>query len=152
MRHSHDFPPYHFDIKARKPQSAEAGICSHQWHRGGKHTVITRCDISPSPFSSCRASTLYLLRFLIILNTGLSLLEGRRLRLVPPRLLLPSIAHDGQNLPLGKLAGIDCYLASHIWLESAHTPIAGGIPINKEDPWASTVERPPSSRVPVSRH
>lgn len=36
MRHSHDFPPYHFDIKARKPQSAEAGICSHQWHRGCK--------------------------------------------------------------------------------------------------------------------
>ena len=57
-----------------------------------------------------------------------------------PRLpLLPPIAHDGQNLPLGKLAGIDCYLASHIWLESAHTPIAGEIPINKEDPWASTV-------------
>ena len=37
MRHSHDFPPYHFGIKARKPQSAEARICSHQWHRGGKH-------------------------------------------------------------------------------------------------------------------
>ena len=36
MRHSHDFPPYHFDIKARKPQSAEARICSHQWHRGRK--------------------------------------------------------------------------------------------------------------------
>ena len=33
MRRSHDFPPYHFGIKARKPQSAEAGICSHQWHR-----------------------------------------------------------------------------------------------------------------------
>lgn len=41
---------------------------------------------------------------------------------------------DGQNLPLGKLAEIVCYLASHIWLESVHTPIAGEIPINKEDP------------------
>lgn len=37
MRHSHDFPPYHFDIKARKPQSAEARICGHQWHRASKH-------------------------------------------------------------------------------------------------------------------
>ena len=84
MRRSHDFPPYHFGIKARKPQSAEAGICSHQWHRGRKRTVITRCDISPSPFFSCRASALYLLRFLVILDAGLSLLEGRRPRLVPP--------------------------------------------------------------------
>ena len=69
MRHSHDFPPYHFGIKARKPQSAEAGICSHQWHRGLQACPIARLH----------------------LNT-----------------------HDGQNLPLGKLAGIDCYLASHI--------------------------------------
>ena len=47
MRHSHDFPPYHFGIKARKSQSAEAGICSHQWHRDRKRV--------PSPaFSSSR--------------------------------------------------------------------------------------------------
>ena len=47
MRHSHDFPPYHFDIKARKPQSAEAGICSHQWHRDRKR-------VPSSAFSSTR--------------------------------------------------------------------------------------------------
>lgn len=56
---------------------------------------------------------------------GLASMLRRRLRLN---------THDGQNLPLGMPAGIVCYLAGHIWLESAHTPIAGGIPINKEDP------------------
>ena len=145
--------PYHYAMKARKPQSPKRESAAISGIGVCKRTVITRCGISPSPFFSCRVGALYLLRFLVILDAGLSQLEGRRPRLVPPAFLFrPSIAQDGQNLPLGVHAGIDCYLASHIWLESAHTPIAGEIPINKEDPWASTVERPPSSQVPVSRH
>ena len=79
--------PYHYAMKARKPQSPKRepaaisgiGVC--------KRTVITRCDISPSPFFSCRVSALYLLRFLVILDAGLSLLEGRRPRLAPPAFL-----------------------------------------------------------------
>lgn len=76
-------------LRYESPQTpiAEAGICSHQWHRVCKRTVITRCDISPSPFFSCRVSALYLLRFLVIPDAGLSLLEGRRPRLVPPAFL-----------------------------------------------------------------
>lgn len=62
--------------KRESAATSGIGVC--------KRTVITRCDISPSPFFSCRASTLYLLRFLVILNAGLSLLEGRGPRLVPP--------------------------------------------------------------------
>lgn len=62
--------------KRESAATSGIGVC--------KRTVITRCDISPSPFFSCRASTLYLLRFLVILNAGLSLLEGRGPHLVPP--------------------------------------------------------------------
>ena len=84
MRRFHDFPPYHFGIKARKPQSAETGICSHQWHRGLQAHRYHPLRHLSFPFLSIRASTLYLLRFLVILNAGLSLLEGRCPRLAPP--------------------------------------------------------------------
>ncbi len=121
--------PYHYAMKARKPQSPKRESAAISGIGVCKRTVITRCGISPSPFFSCRVGALYLLRFLVILDAGLSQLEGRRPRLVPPAFLFcPSIAHDGQNLPLGKLAGIDCYLASHIWLESAHIPNRRGNP------------------------
>lgn len=79
--------PYHYAMKARKPQSPKRESAAISGIEVCKHTVITRCDISPSPFSSCRASALYLLRFLVILDAGLSLLEGRRPRLVPPAFL-----------------------------------------------------------------
>lgn len=65
--------------KRKSAATSGIGVC--------KRTVITRCDISPSPFFSCRVSALYLLRFLVILDAGLSLLEGRRPRLVPPAFL-----------------------------------------------------------------
>lgn len=121
--------PYHYAMKARKPQSPKRESAAISGIGVCKRTVITRCGISPSPFFSCRVGALYLLRFLVILDAGLSQLEGRRPRLVPPAFLFcPSIAHDGQNLPLGKLAGTDCYLASHIWLESAHIPNRRGNP------------------------
>lgn len=121
--------PYHYAMKARKPQSPKRESAAISGIGVCKRTVITRCGISPSPFFSCRVGALYLLRFLVILDAGLSQLEGRRPRLVPPAFLFcPSIAHDGQNLPLGKLAGIDCYFASHIWLESAHIPNRRGNP------------------------
>ena len=77
-------PPYHFGIKARKPQSPKRKSAAISGIGVCKRTVITRCDIPPSPFFSCRVSALYLLRFLVILNAGLSLLEGRGPRLVPP--------------------------------------------------------------------
>lgn len=79
--------PYHFGIKARKPQSPKRKSAAISGIGVCKRTVITRCDISPSPFFSCRASALYPLRFLVILDAGLSLLEGRRPRLVPPAFL-----------------------------------------------------------------
>ena len=84
MRRSHDFPPYHFDMKARKPQSAEARVCGHQRHRGLQAHRYRPLRHLSFPFFSCCASTLYLLRFLVILNAGLSLLEGRYPRLAPP--------------------------------------------------------------------
>ena len=76
--------PYHYAMKARKPQSPKRESAAISGIEVCKRTVITRCDISPSPFFSCRVSALYLLRFLVILDAGLSLLEGRRPRLVPP--------------------------------------------------------------------
>lgn len=79
--------PYHFAMKARKPQSPKRESAAISGIGVCKRTVITRCDISPSPFFSCRVSALYLLRFLVILDTGLSLLEGRRPHLVPPAFL-----------------------------------------------------------------
>lgn len=129
--------PYHYAMKARKPQSPKRESAAISGIGVCKRTVITRCGTFPLP-------------------------PPRKHTLPASPLAAPSLAstryrphrpntHDGQNLPLGMPAGIVCYLAGHIWLESAHTPIAGGIPINKEDPWASTVERPPSSRAPASR-
>lgn len=79
--------PYHYAMKARKPQSPKRESAAISGIGVCKRTVITRCDISPSPFFSCRVSALYLLRFLVILDAGLSLLEGRRPRLVPPAFL-----------------------------------------------------------------
>ena len=79
--------PYHFGIKARKPQSPKRKSAAISGIGVCKRTVITRCDISPSPFFSRRVSALYLLRFLVILDAGLSLLEGRRPHLVPPAFL-----------------------------------------------------------------
>ena len=79
--------PYHYAMKARKPQSPKRESAAISGIEVCKRTVITRCDISPSPFFSCRVSALYLLRFLVILDAGLSLLEGRRPRLVPPAFL-----------------------------------------------------------------
>ena len=131
-------------LRYESPQTpiAEAGICGHQRHRGlqAHRYHPLRCISPSSPF----------------------LPPPRKHTLPASPLAAPSLAstryrphrpntQDGQNLPLGKLAEIDCYLASHIWLESVHTPIAGEIPINKEDPWASTVERRPSSRAPALR-
>lgn len=79
--------PYHYAMKARKPQSPKRESAAISGIGVCKRTVITRCDISPSPFFSCRVSALYLLRFLVILDAGLSLLKGRRPRLVPPAFL-----------------------------------------------------------------
>ncbi len=79
--------PYHYAMKARKPQSPKRESAAISGMGVCKRTVITRCDISPSPFFSCRASALYPLRFLAILDAGLSLLGGRRPRLVPPAFL-----------------------------------------------------------------
>lgn len=79
--------PYHYAMKARKPQSPKRESAAISGMGVCKRTVITRCDISPSPFFSCRVSALYLLRFLVILDAGLSLLEGRRPHLVPPAFL-----------------------------------------------------------------
>ena len=79
--------PYHYAMKARKPQSPKRESAAISGMGVCKRTVITRCDISPSPFFSCRTSALYLLRFLVILDAGLSLLEGRRPHLVPPAFL-----------------------------------------------------------------
>lgn len=79
--------PYHYAMKARKPQSPKRESAAISGIGVCKRTVITRCDISPSPFFSCRVSALYLLRFLVILDAGLSLLEGRRPHLVPPTFL-----------------------------------------------------------------
>lgn len=79
--------PYHYAMKARKPQSPKRESAAISGIEVCKRTVITRCDISPSPFFSCRVSALYLLRFLVILDAGLSLLEGRRPRLAPPAFL-----------------------------------------------------------------
>lgn len=79
--------PYHYAMKARKPQSPKRESAAISGIEVCKRTIITRCDISPSPFFSCRVSALYLLRFLVILDAGLSLLEGRRPRLVPPAFL-----------------------------------------------------------------
>lgn len=76
--------PYHYAMKARKPQSPKRESAAISGMGVCKRTVITRCDISPSPFFSCRVGALYLLRFLVILDAGLSQLEGRRPRLVPP--------------------------------------------------------------------
>lgn len=79
--------PYHYAMKARKPQSPKRESAAISGIEVCKRTVITRCDIPPSPFFSCRVSALYLLRFLVILDAGLSLLGGRRPRLVPPAFL-----------------------------------------------------------------
>lgn len=79
--------PYHYAMKARKPQSPKRESAAISGMGVCKRTVITRCDISPSLFFSCRVSALYLLRFLVIPDAGLSLLEGRRPRLVPPAFL-----------------------------------------------------------------
>ena len=87
MRRHHGFLTLPLRYESPQTPIAEAGICGHQRYGTRKRTVITRCDISPSPFFSCRVSALYLLRFLVILDAGLSLLEGRRPRLVPPAFL-----------------------------------------------------------------
>lgn len=139
--------PYHYAMKARKPQSPKRESAAISGIGVCKRTVITRCDISPLPFPFLSPS------FLLRANTPCPPYPSQPL-LLPAHAIAPHRLNtqDGQNLPLGMPAEIDCYLAGHIWLESAHTPIAGGIPINKEDPWASTVKRPPSSRVPASRH
>lgn len=79
--------PYHYAMKARKPQSPKRESAATSGIGVCKRTVIIRCDISPSPFFSCRVSALYLLRFLVILDAGLSLLGGRRPHLVPPAFL-----------------------------------------------------------------
>ena len=79
--------PYHYAMKARKPQSPKRESAAISGIGVCKRTVITRCDISPSPFFSCRASALHPLRFLVILDAGLSLLGGRRPHLVPPAFL-----------------------------------------------------------------
>lgn len=79
--------PYHYAMKARKPQSPKRESAAISGIGVCKRTVITRCGISPSPFFSCRVGALYLLRFLVILDAGLSQLEGRRPRLVPPAFL-----------------------------------------------------------------
>ena len=71
-------------MKARKPQSPKRETAATSGIEVCKRTVITHCDISPSPFFSCRVIALYLLRFLVILDAGLSLLEGRRRTLFPP--------------------------------------------------------------------
>ena len=76
--------PYHYAMKARKPQSPKRESAAISGIGVCKRTVITRCGISPSPFFSCRVGALYLFRFLVILDAGLSQLEGRRPRLVPP--------------------------------------------------------------------
>ena len=85
--------PYHYAMKARKPQSPKRESAAISGLGVCKRTVITRCDISPSPFFSCRVSALYLLRFLVILDAGLSLLEGRRPHLVPPAFLFSRPSH-----------------------------------------------------------
>lgn len=85
--------PYHYAMKARKPQSPKRESAAISGIGVCKRTVITRCDISPSPFFSCRVSALYLLRFLVILDAGLSLLEGRRPHLVPPAFLFSRPSH-----------------------------------------------------------
>ena len=85
--------PYHYAMKARKPQSPKRESAAISGIGVCKRTVITRCDISPSPFFSCRVRALYLLRFLVILDAGLSLLEGRRPHLVPPAFLFSRTSH-----------------------------------------------------------
>lgn len=85
--------PYHYAMKARKPQSPKRESAAISGIGVCKRTVITRCDISPSPFFSCRVRALYLLRFLVILDAGLSLLEGRRPHLVPPAFLFSRPSH-----------------------------------------------------------
>ena len=85
--------PYHYAMKARKPQSPKRESAAISGIGVCKRTVITRCDLSPSPFFSCRVRALYLLRFLVILDAGLSLLEGRRPHLVPPAFLFSRPSH-----------------------------------------------------------
>lgn len=90
--------PYHYAVKARKPQSPKRESAATSGIEVCKRTVITHCDISPSTFFSCRVSALYLLRFLVILDAGLSLLEGRR-----PHLVLPAFPFSRPSRRTGRI-------------------------------------------------